>query len=87
MNIALSDRLLPSGTSPTMTIITTREDGQVRAAVVYFSSAEEHKVMKTLFQGSLAQSDSEALLSLYEASKLKTTAAKNLLVSKGWWRA
>lgn len=60
-------------------IMTTDEGGQVRAALVWLST------MQTFIQGSLAGSDAEAFLSLYEESKRITTAAKATLDSEGRW--
>lgn len=72
---------------PSPTIMTTNEAGQVRAAVVIAAVANGNHIMMTLFQGSLAGSDSEALLSLYEESKLRTTSKKKIVEDNGrWWR-
>lgn len=65
--------------------MTTNEAGQVRATVVISGVVNGHQVMSTLFKSSLAVSDSEALLSLYEESKLKTTGMKNSLKDNGHW--
>jgi hypothetical protein len=67
--------------------MTTHEAGQIRAAVVVSGVIDGRQVMSTLFQGSLAGSDSEALLSLYEESKLRTTGMKESVEDNGrWWR-
>ena len=67
--------------------MTINEAGQVRAAVVVSAVANDRHIMITLFQGSLAGSDSEALLSLYEESKLNTTGMKKRVENDGrWWR-
>lgn len=77
----------PLQEKPSPTIVTTNEAGQVRAAVVISAVANGNHIMITLFQGSLAGSDSEALLSLYEEIKLRTTSKKKSVEDNGsWWR-
>lgn len=69
-----------------MAIITSNENGQVRASVVQWNTDKDHKVVAAHLQGSLANSDSEALLSLYEDSKNWIATTKAELVKNGWWR-
>jgi hypothetical protein len=67
--------------------MTTNEAGQVRAAVVHAGTIDGDQMMTNLFQGSLADSDGEALLSLYEESKNRTTKMKKSVEDNGrWWR-
>lgn len=86
MNLVLDNDDLPYKQEPPMTIITTNENGKTRASVVLYHTDDDHKVVTAHLQGSLAGSDSEALLSLYEASKNWTASVKAELVKKGWWR-
>jgi hypothetical protein len=86
MNLVLDNKEFPYKEEPPMAIITTNEDGQTRASVVFYSKTGDHKAMSAHLQGSLANSDSEALLSLYEDSKKWTGITKAELKSKGWWR-
>lgn len=59
---------------PKLFIVTLNEGDQVQAAVVYYQyQPEQHSKIRTVFQGSLAGSDVEALLSLYEESKRVAT--------------
>lgn len=68
-------------------IMTINEAGQIRAAVVLAGTIDGDQMMTNLFQGSLADSDSEALLSLYEESKNRTTRMKKSVEDNGrWWR-
>lgn len=86
MNLILdNDKFLYKEEAP-LAIITTSENGQTRASVVLRHTNEGHEVASPHLQGSLADSDSEALLSLYEDSKKWTGITKAELVSKGWWR-
>jgi hypothetical protein len=78
INFPVKEKLSP-------TIMTTNEAGQVRAAVVFTGVVDGRQVMSTMFKGSLAGSDSEALLSLYEQSKFKTTLMKKSLEDSGRW--
>jgi hypothetical protein len=86
MNLILDNDEFPYKEEPPKAIITTNEDGQTRASVVLRYMDKDHKVMNAHFQGALADSDSEALLSLYEDSKKWTGMAKAELMQKGWWR-
>lgn len=69
-----------------MAIITTNEDGKTRASVVLYYATEDQKMVGPHLEGSLADSDSEALLSLYEDSKIWTAKTKAELEEKGLWR-
>lgn len=86
MNLVLDNDDLPYKREPPMTIITTNENGKTRASVVLDHTDNDRKVVTAHLQGSLADSDSEALLSLYEDSKKWTGTVKAELVKKGWWR-
>jgi hypothetical protein len=69
---------------PKLFIVTTNERGQVQAAVVYYQyQPEQHIKIRTVFKGSLADSDVEALLSLYEESKILATTWKANLERRG----
>ena len=85
-NPILGNDEFPCKKEPPMAIVTTNEDGQTRASVGLRYTSKGRKVTNTHIQGSLASSDSEALLSLYEDSKKWTGMSKAELVSKGWWR-
>lgn len=78
INTFVKEKLCP-------TIMTTIEAGQIRAAVVFPGVVDGRQVMSTMFKGSLAGSDSEALLSPYEQSKFKTTVMKKSLEDNGRW--
>ena len=86
MNLILDNDKFPYREEPPLAIITTSENGQTRASVAIYHTHEGHEVAGPHLQGSLADSDSEALLSLYENSKMWTGITKAELVSKGWWR-
>jgi hypothetical protein len=69
---------------PTLFIVTTNEGGQIQAAVVYYQyQSEQHSKIKSVFKGSLADSNAEALLSLYEESKIVATTWKANLERRG----
>jgi hypothetical protein len=71
---------------PKLFIVTTNERGQVQAAVVYYQyQLEQHSKIRTMFKDSLAGSDAEALLSLYEESKILATTWKANLGCRGLW--
>lgn len=71
---------------PKLFIVTLNEGDQIQAAVVYYEyQPEQHSKIRTVFQGSLAGSDTQALLSLYEESKRVATNWKANLESRGLW--
>ena len=86
MNLILDNDKFPYKEEPPLAIITTSENGQTRATVVIRHANKDHEVAGPHLEGSLADSDSEALLSLYEGSKKWTGITKAELMSKGWWR-
>lgn len=87
MNNVLLNYQGPLGTiSPPPFIMTTYEGNQVRAVVVIPHRESEHPVMRTYFQVSLASSDAEALLLLYEESKRYTASMKSRLEMNRYWR-
>jgi len=69
---------------PSPIIITTYEAGQVRAAII-FPGARNGKQMMRAFQGSLAGTDNEALVSLYHVSKQMTSRMKQAVENDGRW--
>jgi hypothetical protein len=86
MMLVLENDAIPYKEDAPMTIITTKEDGQTRASVVLYYSNEDQKMVGPQLEGSLADSDSEALLSLYEDSKDWTAKANAELQDKRLWR-
>lgn len=73
---------------PRPVIMTTEEGSQVRAAVVVYTkktAQQDHSKMRTLLQGPLAESDAEALLSLYQESKKLASHKKRRVESRGLW--
>jgi hypothetical protein len=78
--------MLSSPDDPKLFIVTTYEGGQIQAAVVYYQyQPEQHSKIRTVFKGSLAGSDVEALLSLYDESKIVATTWKVNLERQGLW--
>jgi flagellar motor component MotA len=74
---------------PPPVIITIEEGGQIRAAVVRFSSedGQQHPgKMQTIFQSSLCGSEAEALVLLYERSRTAVTGGKRSLEERGLWQ-
>ena len=86
MMLILDNDVLPYKEDAQMAIITTNEGGQTRASVVLYYTMEDQKVVGPHMEGSLADSDSEALLSLYKDSKLWTGQAKAEMIQRGLWR-
>lgn len=87
MILVLDNDALPYKDDAPMAIITTNEDGKTRASVVlYYTEEDGHKMVGPHLKGSLADSDSEALLSLYEDSKVWLGKTKEELKEKGLWR-
>ena len=86
MSYVLANDPLPYKEDAPVVIITTKEDGQTRASVVLYYSTKDQKIVGPQLEGSLADSDSEALLSLYEDSKDWTAKAKAELQEKKLWR-
>lgn len=86
MSFVLANDPLPYKEDAPMAIITTKEDGQTRARVVLYYTNEGQKMVGPQLEGPLADSDSEALLSLYEDSKDWTAKAKAELQEKSLWR-
>jgi len=70
---------------PSPIIVTTNEAGGVRAAIIFPGALNGKQMMRTLFQGSLAGTDSEALVSLYHVSKQMTTRMKQAVENDGRW--
>jgi hypothetical protein len=85
MLLTLDNDEFPYKEEPQMAIITSNENGQIRATVVTLNTEKDHKVVRAHLQGSLADSDSEALLSLYEDSKNWIATTKAELAKNGWW--
>ena len=71
------------------TIITVLEGDQVRAVVIMskgqIEQGMDYRRVRTLFQGSACASDTEALASLYEQSKIALAEMKADLERKGFW--
>jgi hypothetical protein len=81
----------PSRLAPTTTpvIITTEEDGQIRAAIVRFSQEDGQQQpgkMQTVFQSSPCELEAEALALLYESSRTAVTGGKHSLEERGLWK-
>ena len=73
---------------PRPVIMTTDEGGHVRAAVVVYNkktAQQDHSKMRTLLQGSLAGSDAEALLSLYQESRKLASNKKRGVELRDLW--
>ena len=83
MQCVSDDRTISAYKGDQPVIMTTNENGRVRASAVLGIPGDRHMVLRTFFQGSLAESDIEALLSLYEETKRMTTNLKAALESKG----
>ena len=86
MSYVLANDPLPYKEDAPVVIITTKEDGQTRASVVLYYTKEGQKMVRPHLEGSLADSDSEALLSLYEDSKDWTAKSVAELQEKNLWR-
>jgi flagellar motor component MotA len=73
---------------PAPVIITTKEDGQIRAAIVRFSQEggeQQPGKMQTVFQSPPCESEAEALVLLYESSRTVVTGGKHNLEERGLW--
>lgn len=86
MLLVLKNDVPPYKDDAPMAIITTNEDGKTRASVVLYYATEDQKMVLPHLEGSLADSESEALLSLYEDSKVWIGPTKDELKEKGLWR-
>lgn len=83
MNIGLQGDTHPGNIGPSPVIMATNEDGQTVATVVGWATGRHGTGVHAILQGTPAESDSEALLTLYEESKKLTTRTKIELLHKG----